>query len=48
MIRKLNIHKKIKHHQEQKIFDFFESCKKIMINKTIYLNYYKKKLILKK
>ena len=43
MIRKLNVHKKIKHHQEKKILDFFSSCKKIMINKTISFNYDEKK-----
>ena len=44
MIRKLNVHKKIKHHQEKKILDFFSSCKKIMINKTISFNYDEKKI----
>ena len=44
MIRKLNIHKKVKYNQEQKIFDYFKSCEKIMINSSLPLTDYKKKI----
>ena len=44
MIRKLNIHKKVKYNQEQKIFDYFKSCEKIMINSSIFFNDYKRKI----
>ena len=38
MIMKLKIHKKVKTKQEKKILDFFQSCEKVMINKSFSFN----------
>ena len=35
------ITKKIEYNQEQKIFDYFKSCEKIMINSSFLLTDYK-------